>query len=49
MYSLDNVIREKYSSLNDTLRDMEDALRLIALLANFPQSLELKNTEIYGL
>ena len=47
-YSLSNVIRERYPSFVDALRDMDDALCLLSLFANFPQhqSLEIKNEEI---
>lgn len=36
-YSLANVIRERYPSFIDALRDLDDALCLISLFANFPQ------------
>ena len=36
-YSLANVIRERYPSFADALRDLDDALCLISLFANFPQ------------
>jgi pescadillo protein len=47
-YSLSNVIKERYPTFIDALRDMDDALCLISLFANFPQhqSLELDSKDI---
>ena len=47
-YSLSNVIKERYPTFIDALRDMDDALCLISLFANFPQhlTLELESKDI---
>ena len=47
-YSLSNVIKERYPSFIDALRDLDDALCLIALYAQFPQhqTLEIGSKEL---
>jgi len=47
-YSLQHVIKERYPSFPDAVRDLDDALCLISLYANFPQhqSLDIKNSDI---
>jgi pescadillo protein len=41
-YSLQTVVKERYPQFTDALRDLDDALCLISLFANFPTHIELK-------
>jgi len=47
-YSLSHIIRERYPTFIDALRDLDDALCLLSLFANFPQhqSLEIESKDI---
>ena len=47
-YTLTHVIKERYPTFIDALRDLDDALCLISLFANFPQhqSLEIESKDI---
>ena len=47
-YSLSHVIKERYPSFPDALKDMDDALCLISLFATLPkhQALELEAKDI---
>ena len=47
-YSLVSVIKDRYPTFLDALRDLDDALCLIALYAQLPQhmTLEIKKKEI---
>ena len=47
-YTLSHVIKERYPTFIDALRDLDDALCLLSLFANFPQhqSLEIESKDI---
>jgi pescadillo protein len=48
IYSLHYILKERYPTFPDALRDMDDALTLLALFASFPSHESLKiRTKLY--
>lgn len=45
IYTLDHIVRDRYPTFVDALRDIDDALSMIFLYATMPQSTQLKVCE----